>query len=95
MVSSDKRTKRVVLASLLPAVLLACVLLVQWRSTACTFNEAEPGSGLYVCKQRLMGWQLQHSLIRVQRSTGVWPWRATVSGRSAAGAAGSVTLGGA
>ena len=70
MVSSDRFSKQVVLPTALPALVVALVLLVQWRSTACTFEEAGPG--LYVCRQRLLGWELQTALIRVATREGGW-----------------------
>lgn len=73
MVSTDKFSKLVALPTALPALLVALLLYTQWRSTACTFNEAAPGSGLLLCRQRLLGWELQTALVRVERREG-WLW---------------------
>lgn len=73
MVSSDKLSKLVALPTAIPAVLVALLLLSQWRSTACSFQESAPGSGLLICRQHLLGWQLQNALVKVERREG-WLW---------------------
>jgi hypothetical protein len=73
MVSTDRASKTVLLASLGPAVVLTALLLWQWRSSACTSQEAVPGQGLYLCRQRLSGYDVQLPLVRVQRREG-WLW---------------------
>ena len=83
MVSTDRASKTVLLASLGPAVVIAALLLWQWRCSACTFREAVPGQGLYLCRQRLAGFDVQLPLVRVQRREG-WLWgRRLVSRRAA------------
>lgn len=73
MVSSDKLSKLVALPTAIPAVLVALLLLSQWRSTACSFEATAPDSGLLICRQRLLGWQLQNALVKVERREG-WLW---------------------
>ncbi|KAI7839276.1 hypothetical protein COHA_006974 [Chlorella ohadii] len=73
MVSSDKLSKLVALPTAIPALLVGLLLFTQWRSTACSFKEAAPGSGLLVCRQRLLGWELQTALVKVERREG-WLW---------------------
>lgn len=84
MVSSDKLSKLVALPTAIPALLVGLLLFTQWRSTACSFKEAAPGSGLLVCRQHLLGWELQTALVKVERREG-WLW-----GRKQVGAIGSV-----
>jgi len=80
MVSSD-HAKTVLLASVVPAALLALALGFQWHRTSCSFREAPPGSGLYTCTQRH---GVQTELVRVQERRG-WLWaRRQVGARSAA-----------
>ncbi|PRW56718.1 hypothetical protein C2E21_4783 [Chlorella sorokiniana] len=73
MVSSDKLSKLVALPTIIPALLLGLLLFTQWRSTACSFKEAPRGSGLLVCRQLLLGWELQTALVKVERREG-WLW---------------------
>lgn len=75
MVSTDRASKTVLLASLAPVI--AALLLWQWRSGTCTFREAVPGQGLYL----LAGWDLQLPLVRVQHQEGFLWGRHLVSGR--------------
>lgn len=66
-------SKQVVLPTAIPALLLAVLLLLQWRSTACSFQESSPGSGFFLCHQRLLGWDVQSVLARITTRQG-WFW---------------------
>jgi hypothetical protein len=79
MVSSD-RSKVLAIAGLGPALLLGILLLWQFRSSSCSFREAAPN--VFVCKQRLAGYEVQPVLLRVQAKEGIWPLRRLVSGPS-------------